>query len=125
MQLACMACAHFFAEGVNILEHCSSIKRLSLVPSQEGEEAFKDLPLPLRLQMRQLSTELSTNGISRSAHIGSPPHVSSFHVKIPPFQRESLRELFEAEQEGKALRLEFIQEVNDLRRTTNFERLKK
>ena len=111
----------FFAEGVNILEHCSSIKRLSLVPSQEGEEAFKDLPLPLRLQMRQLSTELSTNGISRSAHIGSPPHVSSLHVKIPPFQRKSLMERFEAEQEWTALRLEFIQEVNDLRRTTNFD----
>ena len=105
----------FFAEGVNILEHCSSIKRLSLVPSQEGEEAFKDLPLPLRLQMRQLSTELSTNGISRSAHIGSPPHVSSFHVKSPPFQRKLLRERFEAEQEGEALRLEFIHQ------STNFD----
>ena len=30
----------------------------------------------------------------------------------PAFTEDKLRELFEAEQEGKALRLEFIQEVN-------------
>ena len=56
----------FFVVLVNILDHCS----LSLITSQGGEEAFKDLPFPLLLQIRRHSPELSTNGISRSAHIG-------------------------------------------------------
>ena len=71
--------------------------------SQAGEEAFKDAPLSLLLQIRRHSTELSTNGISWSTHILQMPQFKR-HVKIPTFQREALRERFEAEQEGKVLK---------------------